>query len=901
MRGLRLQVRLPQGALPCWLGETLAALDGQRGLTLQLLREGPPRAAESVVTRWARARCPALREWRPDAEARRQLARWEQGGGAAPDVVLWLSAGAAPERSLQAQAPLHWMLQDSNGGSALCLSWPLLESITRGQGIALRCQQRLEQSGRWTSRRTLHVAAHSRYSRGLDGLAPALTRLLSQALADVQLQAHVPAAAGAAAAEARPTSCREVLSHTARGGWNAWIGRQRARWLSESWRVGVMDAPVEALLQPGPLPPVRWLTESSAEGYWADPFGVPGDDQLVACEFMDQRSGRGRIEYLHVTADAAPPTRRRLDLGDGSHVSFPHIVRIDGRCLGVAETMGMRECVLHEVDEAGDWRPLWPLLQGTAVADPALFFWEGRYWLCCTDSDLGEHDNLCLFFADRLEGPWLPHANNPVKVDICGARMAGQVFVHGGELYRPAQNCLQTYGGATVLQRIVHLSPTGFEETPVRHLVPEPGGSCPHGLHTVNGWGRRTLVDGKRFHFDPRLLLRKLSLRRAQARRRRAGHENAAARGGVFVVVPHLRTGGGELSMLQLAQGFAATGLQVTLVVHTLRSQEVDVPSGVNVLSLDREGTLGALWQLVRALRRHRPQWLLSAFPHTNIAAVVAVALARTGTHCVVSEHAPLSLQIEQQGGWRYRVLPALVRWVYPHSAAVVGVSQGVCADLQQLARSTLAPVVIRNPVLPPDFEDELIQEPDHPWLLDPTLQVVLSVCRLAVEKDLPTLLHAFAEVHRTRPNTRLLLAGEGPERDRLQALVAELKLQAVVQLPGRTRQPLRWMHRAAVFVLASRFEGFGNVLVEALACDTPVVATDCPVGPRELLQGGRWGALVPVGDAAAMAEKIACALRCRVLPPGARDAARRYTQAHACAAYLRLFDAVAAGEDVPC
>jgi glycosyltransferase involved in cell wall biosynthesis len=170
-------------------------------------------------------------------------------------------------------------------------------------------------------------------------------------------------------------------------------------------------------------------------------------------------------------------------------------------------------------------------------------------------------------------------------------------------------------------------------------------------------------------------------------------------------------------------------------------------------------------------------------------------------------------------------------------------------------------------------------------------LQVVLSVCRLSVEKDLPTLLKAFAELHRTRPATRLILAGEGPDRVRLESMARDLGLSGVVRLPGRTGQPLAWMRHAAVFVLASQYEGFGNVLIEALACGTPVVSTDCPVGPRELLDGGRLGTLVPVGDSFAMAQAIAEVLEHRELPRGAREAALQYTEVNSSVAYRRLFD----------
>ena len=234
------------------------------------------------------------------------------------------------------------------------------------------------------------------------------------------------------------------------------------------------------------------------------------------------------------------------------------------------------------------------------------------------------------------------------------------------------------------------------------------------------------------------------------------------------------------------------------------------------------------------------------------------------------------------------------MRWAYRRAHAVVAVSNGVRDDLQAVAGLAAPPIVIRNPVLPPDFAAETERAPNHPWLLDASIEVVLSVCRLGVEKDLPTLLRAFAEVHRHRPATRLLMAGEGPERGALEALAGELGLAGVVQLPGRTDQPLRWMRHAAVFVLASRFEGFGNVLVEALACGTPVVATDCPVGPREVLEGGRWGTLVPVGDAGAMAAAITRTLGARALPDGARAAALACTEARASDAYRRLFESLA-------
>jgi glycosyltransferase involved in cell wall biosynthesis len=365
----------------------------------------------------------------------------------------------------------------------------------------------------------------------------------------------------------------------------------------------------------------------------------------------------------------------------------------------------------------------------------------------------------------------------------------------------------------------------------------------------------------------------------------------------IWVYIPHLRMGGGETSMLRLAHGLGHIGLHVTLIVHTLSGAELEVQPHIEVVNLECKGTASAWWQLVQRLRKHRPTWLLSAFPHTNIAAVAAVLAAQVHTRCVVTEHAPLSQQIAQQKTWRYRLLPVLVGWAYRRAAAVVAVSQGVRDDLIKLLQQKVQPHVLYNPVLAPQFEEELLQPKPHPWLEDSSLSVIVNVGRLSIEKNLSLLVDAFAAIHQQHPHTRLLLVGEGPTRSLLEKQVQSLGLQNVVQLPGRTNHPLRWMKNAAVFVLASQYEGFGNVVVEAMACGTPVVSTDCPVGPREILEQGRWGSLVPLGQTAPMVDAIRQALSQACAPAGAQAVARQYTQANASAAYYKLLKTLVSAE----
>ena len=904
---LRLRVLLPHGELAQWIGDLLLALDQASGVALQLRRvdAAPKRPSLSWASALLRTRIAGLAHWSPNPLASQRLAHWAQAATGACDITLVLAAGLRPSTADTGGAALQWALVDA-AGQPLCPQFPLLSSICSGQGIQLALNQLDALTGLWRPCRRLHLGATPRYGRAMHALSPAVARLVLQGVIDCKTgvdATHPPENRGVKAASIDVNDTPDVrlqfwtiyLYGLAR----ALVARFKALVLSEYWRIGVIDAPIHTLLDDAQQPKVRWLTAATSAGYWADPFGMPGDPHRLACEYFDEQAGVGHLEVLMFGAHAQVVERTRLVVSAGQHSSFPNIFEFDGRRLGVAETIATRECVLYEVDASGQWRRLFSLLQDVAAADPALFAWEGRFWLAYTDADMGSLDNLCLQYADTLEGPWRAHANNPVKVDIAGARMAGGLFRHQGALYRPAQNCLRTYGGAMVVHQITALTPRHFSEVVLRVLTPDAQGACPHGLHTLNAWGERTLVDGKRHGVNPVALWRQLRLRLGRERARISTSSVPPRPDGndtlrhVLVYVPHLRTGGGEISMLRLAAGLAAVGLKVDLVVHSEATRELDVPSGVTLINLNCGGTAAAVWRLSQLLRGRRPDWLLSAFPHTNIAAVVAMALAGLDSRCILSEHAPLSLQIENQGSWRYRLLPPLVRWAYRRAHAVVAVSGGVRDDLQRLLGPGVAPHVISNPVLAPDFEAEMAQVPDDPWFLDSTLQVVLSVCRLSVEKDLVTLVRAFAEVHCARPATRLVLAGEGPDRPRLMALVADLGLDGVVRLPGRTAMPLALMRHASVFVLASQYEGFGNVLVEAMACGTPVVSTDCPVGPREVLDGGRLGALVPVGDAPAMAQAITAALVRPAPPPGARKAALGYTQTNASAAYLALFNSL--------
>lgn len=327
--------------------------------------------------------------------------------------------------------------------------------------------------------------------------------------------------------------------------------------------------------------------------------------------------------------------------------------------------------------------------------------------------------------------------------------------------------------------------------------------------------------------------------------------------GRIALFVPSLQGGGAERVILLLAQAFAKRGLAVDLVLAKASGPYLEqVPPEVRLVDLQASRILTSLPALVRYLRRERPAVLLSALEHANIVALLAKWLSFMPTRVAVSVHSTLHLT-SQGGTSRDRLALFLVRYFYPRAAAVVAVSQGVAKDLADFGR--LSPEktrVVYNPVPILEISDKAREPVAFSWFAPNEQPVILAAGRLTSAKDFQTLIRAFALLRQERA-ARLLILGEGEERLHLEKLVQELGLERDVVLPGFVDNPFAYMSRAAVFVLSSAWEGFGNVLVEAMACGCPVVSTDCPGGPAEILENGRYGSLVPVGDAESMAKSI--------------------------------------------
>jgi glycosyltransferase involved in cell wall biosynthesis len=353
---------------------------------------------------------------------------------------------------------------------------------------------------------------------------------------------------------------------------------------------------------------------------------------------------------------------------------------------------------------------------------------------------------------------------------------------------------------------------------------------------------------------------------------RSAGLSQEAARTKIAIFAPSLAGGGAERGAIKLAEGLARRGFDVDLVLAAAEGPRIhEIPADVRLVDLGARRVLGSLPGLVRYLRREKPRGLASVLDHANIVALWARKLGRYPGRVVVIEQNTLSEAALNGKTRRDRMMPRLVRRFYPWADYVVGVSQGVADDLAQFVSLSSDKLrVISNPIIASDI-GELARAPiDHVWF-ERGEPVFVAAGRLRPQKDFPTLLRAFADVRSTRP-ARLMILGEGPERGRLEALVEELGLTDDVSLPGATPNPYAYMARSTAFILSSRWEGLPTVLIEAMSCGAPVIATDCPSGPQEILAGGRYGTLVPVGDVAALAEAMEAALDGKLARPPAES-----------------------------
>ncbi len=271
----------------------------------------------------------------------------------------------------------------------------------------------------------------------------------------------------------------------------------------DTWNVGIvtLDRELTELDQLRHLPAPRWLPAQRPLFSIADPFPYrhSGREWLLVEAYGEPKGVYGRIVRLDplATTPAIEPV-----IAPATHVSYPFTFEDDGISYCVPENAAAGGCVVYRLHDDGSWRAEYEILADRRLIDPTIFRHGDRWWLIATDASGGGSEALHAFHAEALSGPWVPHRRNPIKVNRSSARPAGRPFTLGGRLYRPAQDCRVTYGGAIHVMEIEALTPETFRERIALRLEPDRAWPYPDGLHTLVVDGRRVYLDAKRTRYD---------------------------------------------------------------------------------------------------------------------------------------------------------------------------------------------------------------------------------------------------------------------------------------------------------------------------------------------------------------------------------------------------------------
>ncbi len=347
----------------------------------------------------------------------------------------------------------------------------------------------------------------------------------------------------------------------------------------------------------------------------------------------------------------------------------------------------------------------------------------------------------------------------------------------------------------------------------------------------------------------------------------------------IALLAPNLACGGAERVILSLAKGFLDRGYRVDLLLLRKEGELLSlVPKEANVVAFKKHKPRQVIGKLAFWLRANRPLVLLSSLSQLAWTAGIACWISGTATRCIFREESTLTKALDSINPLEAKLRLWLLRKFCAEHPFVCA-SKKAAEDLARtLGSSSISDVFsIPNPVIDSEFFRRAKETVSHPWFETKDQQLILAVGRLHQAKGFDILLEAFAKVYDKRKDVRLLILGEGLERPALERQRQELSLEQVVDMPGYTANPLPYMVKSDVFVLSSRREGLGNVLIEALACRARIVATDCLSGPREILDHGRYGYLVPPENPEMLAATLLTALEDDRAPRVSQEWLKRY------------------------
>ena len=361
----------------------------------------------------------------------------------------------------------------------------------------------------------------------------------------------------------------------------------------------------------------------------------------------------------------------------------------------------------------------------------------------------------------------------------------------------------------------------------------------------------------------------------------------------IAVFLQDFAGGGAERVAVTLANGLHRNGHNVVFVVVRNDGPFRDrIDPEISVVELKTDRTAAAPFELSRIIGSLRPDIILSHMTHVNVAAILAGLLSGYAQRTVVVEHNQFDKNYAIQKSRAVKLAYKAVKYLYPSAGALVSVSEGVEKTLRTAAGvDHNESYVIYNPVVHENLVSASHEQPDHSWLQGSRqVPTIVSVGSLTEQKDYPNLLHALRILNDKVP-VRAIILGEGEERPNLEALIRDLNLTDVVDMPGFVKNPYAYMRSADVFALPSRWEGLPTVVIEALACGARIVSTDCPSGPREILMNGKFGKLVPVDNAMELAHGIVSALKNPVPEHQLMARANMYGMRNALESYEAVFE----------
>jgi len=366
----------------------------------------------------------------------------------------------------------------------------------------------------------------------------------------------------------------------------------------------------------------------------------------------------------------------------------------------------------------------------------------------------------------------------------------------------------------------------------------------------------------------------------------------------ILFVIPSLAGGGAERILILLLKYLDRSRFKPVLVVfNTENAYKQDLPSDVPVVCLKKKNRFD-FFRLVRSfsriIRKEKPSLIFSFLTYTNYLTILARNLVDLRIPLLLSEHNNLNWSLKNQKFKRIKKI--LIRNLYPKATGIICVSRGVKENfITNYKIPENKCFVIYNMVDIERIKKLVNEEINHPWFKE-NIPVIITCGRLTVQKNYPLLLRAMSLALK-KVNTRLLILGKGEDRSKLERYVKELGISHNVEFLGFQSNPFKYMSRATIFVLSSLWEGFGNVIIEAMACSVPVISTRCPFGPEEIITNGVNGLLVPVGDANALTNAILRLLKNeslrRRLAKAGRKRAEDFRVEKIVAEYERLFEEV--------